>query len=157
MQVSTLIYAMRPEAEDILASFGQSDDESKDNDDFMNKFDGYFVQLKNHIFERAKFNQRVQAETQTVDQFVTGLYALVEHCQYQGLKEQKIGDRLVVGLHHSKLSERLQLDSDMDLKKALSHGTQQWSWTIATNNCARINEHSSHLRFGKPSQNGSIG
>ena len=120
MQVSTLIYAMGPEAEDILASFGLSDDESKDYDDVMNKFDGYFVQRKSPIFERAKFNQRVQAETETVDQFVTALYALVEHCEYQGLKEQMIRDRLVVGLRDSKLSERLQLDSDLDLKKALA-------------------------------------
>ena len=96
--MSTLIYAMGPEAEDILASFGLSDDESKDYDDVMNKFDGYFVQRKNPIFERAKFNQRVQAETETVDQFVTALYALVEHCEYEGLKEQMIRDRLVVGL-----------------------------------------------------------
>ena len=44
MQVSTLIYAMGPEAEDNLASFGLSDDESKEYDDVMNKFDGYFVQ-----------------------------------------------------------------------------------------------------------------
>ena len=55
MQVSTLIYAMGPDAEDILASFGLSDDESKEYDDVMNKFDGYFVQRKNPIFERAKF------------------------------------------------------------------------------------------------------
>ena len=82
--------------------------------------DGYFVQRKNPIFERAKFNQRVQAETETVDQFVTALYALVEHCEYEGLKEQMIRDRLVVGLRDSKLSERLQLDSDLDLKKALA-------------------------------------
>ena len=78
------------------------------NDDVMNKFDGYLVQRKNPIFERAKFNLRVQAETETVDQFVTALYALVEHCEYEGLNEQVIRDRLVVGLRDSKLSERLQ-------------------------------------------------
>ena len=38
--------AMGPEAEDILASFGLSDDESKECGDVMNKFDGYFVQRK---------------------------------------------------------------------------------------------------------------
>ena len=90
----------------------------------MNKFDGYFVQRKNPIFKRAKFNQRVQAETETVDQLVTALYALVEHCEYKGLKEQMIRDRLVVGLRDSKLSERLQMDSDLDLKKPSPwHGT----------------------------------
>ena len=55
-----------------------------------------------------------------VDQFVTALYALAEHCEYEGLKEQMIRDHLVVGLRNSKLSERLQLDSDLDLKKALT-------------------------------------
>ena len=47
-------------------------------------------------------------QTETVDQFVTALYALVEHCEYEGLKEQMIRDRLVVELRNSKLSERLQ-------------------------------------------------
>ena len=55
-----------------------------------------------------------------MDQCVTALYGLVEHCENEGLKEQMIRDRLVVGLRDSKLSERLQLDSDLDMKKALT-------------------------------------
>ena len=104
--MSTLIDAMGREAEDIFASFGLSDAELKNCDGVMTKFEGYFVQYKNPIFERAKFNQRVQAETETVDQFVTALCALVEHCEYAGLKEQMICDSLVVGLRDSKLSEQ---------------------------------------------------
>ena len=96
-----------------LASFGQTDAESKKYDS-----EGYFVQRKNSISERAKFNQRVQAESETVDQFLTALNALVEHCEYEGLKEQMIPDCLVVGLCDSILSERLQFDSDLVLKKA---------------------------------------
>ena len=42
-----------------------------------------------------------------MDQFETALYALVEHCENEGLKEQMIHDRLVVGLCDSKLSERI--------------------------------------------------
>ena len=41
----------------------------------LEKFEGHFVQRKNVIFERAKFNKREQGETEPVDAFVTDLYA----------------------------------------------------------------------------------
>ena len=42
---------------------------------------------------------------------MTALYGLAEHCKYGSLQSEMIRDRIVVGLHDRKLSERLQLEA----------------------------------------------
>ena len=59
-----------------------------------------------------------------MDSFVTALYGLAEHCDYGGLHDQMIRDRLVVGLRDAVLSEKLQMDSDLSLQKAISTARQ---------------------------------
>lgn len=67
----------------------------------------HFLLEKNVIYERAVFNRQQQGPNESVDSFVTVLYALAEHCNYGNLKEKLIRDRLVVGLTDSRLSERV--------------------------------------------------
>ena len=79
------------------------------------------------IYERARFNQRCQEERETFDDFVTALYGLVEHCKYENLRTEMIRDRIVVGLRGRKLSERLQLEADLTLEKAMTMARQSES------------------------------
>ena len=46
------------------------------------------------------------------------LYDLPANCEYGNLQSEMIRDRLVVGIRDSALSERLQMDTDLTLKKA---------------------------------------
>ena len=71
------------------------------------------------IFERAQFIRRVQKPNEPVDDFITCLHSLVDRCDYGTLKEEMIRDRLVVGLNDQSLSERLQMDAELTLKKAV--------------------------------------
>ena len=86
--------------------------------------DGYFVKKRNVIFERAKFNQRRQTRDEPVETFITALYSLAEHCEFGALREELIRDRLVVGLRDAKLSEALQMDSDLTLSTAITKSRQ---------------------------------
>ena len=123
-QVNTLIYAMGDQADDSPATFKLSEAEEKDYDVELAKMENYFVAKRNVIFERAKFNKRVQEETTTVDSFVTALlYALSEHCSSGQLHDELIRDKIVVGLRDRKLSGRLQLDADLTLKKAIDQAS----------------------------------
>ena len=61
-QVSTLLYCLGEEAEDVLASTRITDDEMKKYSSVLTKFDKFFQVRKNVIFERAKFNRRNQRE-----------------------------------------------------------------------------------------------
>lgn len=89
-----------------------------------NGFDAYFVPKKNVIYERAMFNKRIQQPTETVDSFITALYAPSENCEYGALHDKLLRDRLVVGLENSSLSERMQLDKDLTLTKAIAMARQ---------------------------------
>jgi len=42
------------------------------------------------------------------------------HCNYGNLQNEIIRDRIVVGIRDRKLSERLQLEADLTLEKAIT-------------------------------------
>ena len=92
-----MVFSMGSKAEDIIASFTLTEDERKVYDSVKRKFDSQFVRRRNAIFERAKFNYRLQRNDESVDGFVTALYTLSEHCQFGALREDLIRDRVVVG------------------------------------------------------------
>lgn len=123
-QVNTLIYCMGDEADDILRGLNLTDAQRRTYHDVRGGLQGFFVVKKNVIYERAKFNMRKQREGESVDSVVTALYALAEHCSYGVLHNELIRDRLVVGLQDKGLSERMQLDADLTLEKAIRMARQ---------------------------------
>ena len=44
---------------------------------------------------------------ESVDSIITDLYGLERYCNFGGLKEELIRDRIVVGLQNRELSEKL--------------------------------------------------
>ena len=124
-QVNTLVYAMGDEADDILTSLGLTDEQKKEYETVKDKFEAHFVKRRNTIFERVKFNQRRQEEGESVDSFITSLYCLAEHCGYGALHNEMIRDRIVVGLQDAALSEKLQMDKDLTLDKAVASARQR--------------------------------
>jgi len=117
-----LVYTMGDAA--ILSSFGLSEDDKKNYETVVAKFESHFVKKRNIIFERARFNQRKQEDGESVDEFITDLYCLSEHCNYGRLREEMICDRVVVGLCDHNLAEKLQLVSDLTLEKAVKAARQ---------------------------------
>ena len=123
-QVNMLIYTMGDEGDDILNTLGLSEADRKKYDTVFGKFENYFTARRNVMFERAKFNNRIQQQEESVDNFITSLYSLAENCGYGSLKEEMIRDRLVVGLKDGKLAEKLQLDKSLTLEKAVTQARQ---------------------------------
>ena len=117
-QVSTLLYCLGEEADDVLTSTNITGDSRKKFADVLEKFNEFFKVRKNVIFERARFNQRCQGETETAEQFITSLYNLATDCEFGELKEQLIRDRIVVGIRDSSLSTKLQMDPNLTLENA---------------------------------------
>ena len=99
IQVSTLVYCMGDEANDILSLFKLSPEDKAKYDVVKEKLEGYFVKRRNVIFERARFNQRRQEPGEPIDNFITLLH---QHCGYGELCEQMIRDRIVVGIQSLK-------------------------------------------------------
>eukprot|EP00731_Ephydatia_muelleri_P004849 Em0002g1025a len=118
-QVSTLLYCLGDQAEDVLASTGISEEEREGYKKVLDTLDKFFKVRKNVIFERARFNQRAQTDGETAEEYITALHNLVQDCEYGELKDEMLRDRLVVGIKDTALSQKLQLDSELTLEKAM--------------------------------------
>ena len=53
-----------------------------------------------------------------MDNFITDVYALAEHCNFGTLHDELIRDRIVVGIRDKALSEKLQLEAKLTLERA---------------------------------------
>ena len=91
------------------------------------RFDTHFIQRRNIIFERAKFNCRKQEAGESVDDFITDLHCLARYCNYGNLHEEMIRDRIMVGIRDNQLSQKMQLESALTLKKAIELARQSES------------------------------
>ena len=126
-QISTLIYSMGDAADDILASLSLMAEEKKVYRTVRDKLEAHFVKKRNIIYERLKFNLRIQKEGESIDSFITDLHCLAQHCNYGILRDEMIRDRIVVGLLDAGLSMKLQLDPELTLEKATAAARQNES------------------------------
>ena len=115
---------MGDQADDIFLSFQLSDKDQEKYDVVLGKFQGHFVKRRNVIYEQMKFNQRIQQEGKSVESFITDLYVLSETCNYGGLTNEMIRDRMVVGIQDNSMAECLQIDPELTLDKAISIARQ---------------------------------
>ena len=115
-QVITLLYCLGEEGE-TLVSTNITEEHREVYDIVINKFDWLFKVTRNVISEHVHFNCWVQLEGETAKHFIIELYNLSEFCNYRELTSEMIHDRLVKGIHDHHLSERLQLDSELNWKR----------------------------------------
>ena len=123
-QVNTLIYCMGDDADDVLRGLKLSATDQHVYSKVRDGFESFFIVRKNIVYKRARFNMRKQEANENVDVFVTALHALAEHCNYGTLHDELIRDRIVVGLADARLSERMQMDQDLNLEKAINMARQ---------------------------------
>ena len=116
---------MGEEFEALLDSMNVNDEEKQDYAVVLVQFDDFFNVRRNIIFERAQFNCRSQQEGETADEFIMELYKLIEDCNYGGLQDEVIRDRLVVGIRYQMLLEKMQLDPDLNQKAKKMAGQQE--------------------------------
>ena len=131
VQMNTLLYALGRDAEAIYESFVYDEDQLEDDAQpeldymtVMEKFTDHFVPKRNVIHERACFHKRVQKTGESVEAFVRGLYELAQYCEFGGTKEEQIRDRIVIGISDGEVSQKLQLEQDLTLDRAVQIARQ---------------------------------
>jgi hypothetical protein len=105
----------------ILQNF-QVDQTDKDEwtfDRIKQRFEEHFVGRTNIIFERARFNRRIQKENESVIDFLEDLHKLAKTCDFGNLRNELIRDRIVVGIRNIDMSNKLMQDEKLDLDKAI--------------------------------------
>nr|CAI5850622.1 unnamed protein product [Callosobruchus analis] len=120
-KIDILLYIMGEEAEEIIL---QLEKEPANFQEALTSLDKFFIPRRNIIYERYKFNLRVQKPGESVDAFITSLHSLAEHCNYGTLKEELIRERIVVGMSDTRTSERLQLNETLTLQQCVLEAKQ---------------------------------
>lgn len=132
VQVNTLLYAMGKEAEAIYESFvfdrrvtfDEEGSPEMDYDIVIEKFQEHFVSKRNVIHEWACFHKRIQKPDGPVEAYIRSLYELAQYCEFGGSKDEHIRDRLVIGISDTEVSEKLQLQPELSLEKAIQIARQ---------------------------------
>ena len=120
LQVPLLLHIMGEEAIDIYNSFTWAEGKSKDKiDDVLEAFEAHFTPQKNVVLDRFHFNRATQRDDEEFDRFITRIKNLASTCEFGGLHDQMLRDRIVVGIRNSGVQERLLREKDLNLAKAV--------------------------------------
>ena len=109
IQISTLLYVMGEQSENILQSFALSDDDSKKYDTVSKSFKDYFQPCENILSLRKKFYRRMQQSAESAEQYIRSLYELSGRCDFGANKDTVIRDQLLIGMSDKGLSDKLEM------------------------------------------------
>jgi len=84
----------------------------------------YFIPAVNVVAERHKFRQRTQRADETMNQFLAALRELAVACDFGEMEEQMLRDQLVERAANLRVRDRLLLEPDLTLNKAVSIAVQ---------------------------------
>ncbi|KAK3927041.1 hypothetical protein KUF71_015347 [Frankliniella fusca] len=107
-QVNNLLYTMGPKANDIFEAFKWTTNQQVDYVSVKEKFDSHYIAKKTKLYERSRFNQRVQLPGEPVDTFITDLHTIGRKCEFGAMMDELIRDRIIAGMLNKTLSTALQ-------------------------------------------------
>ena len=120
VQVATLLTVIGEDGREVYSTLR---DWAHDGDDrrivpVLRKFAEYCQPRKNVPFERYKFNKRTQESGESYEQYKTTLRKLSEACEFDTITPNEIlRDRLIFGIHDTKVRERLLRENNLTLIK----------------------------------------
>jgi len=86
----------------------------------IDRLEKHFIVKQNDIYERAKFNSRIQDECEFIDDYITSHYSLCEYCEYGAFHDEMIRDKIVVDVRDRRLSENTD-GYKTDIRKSGQH------------------------------------
>ena len=119
IQAATLKTVMGKQCRQILSRLELSEADSKDPSTILDKLESYFEPARNIVYERFLFHAAEQQRSETVDQYIIRLRRLAETCNFRGLHDEMLRDRLVLGCKDKAAQARLFRQRECDLKTAL--------------------------------------
>ncbi len=116
MKASVFLHVVGDEALEVYNNFTFAADGDKMKlDKIMEKFEAYCISKRNVTFERHRFLTCEQKTGETVDQYVTELRNRSKMCEFGGLTDSLIKDRLVCGIPNNSLRERLLREENLEM------------------------------------------
>ena len=120
LRVATFITCIGKEALEIHNGLPfASEEEKSDIDKVLELWETHCIGKTNIIYERYKFNNRAQEQSESIDKYVNALRALAETCEFGALKENLIRDRIVCGVRDNVVRRKLLQESSLNLTKCV--------------------------------------
>ncbi|XP_064624576.1 uncharacterized protein K02A2.6-like [Lineus longissimus] len=120
-----LLHSIGAEAQRVFYTLREDAVEYADGDDDYVKalklLESHFAPVENTIAARVRFRKRSQHTNETIDQFVTNLRELAIPCNYGDRLDEMVRDQIVEKTNNPKCQERLLLEKDPSLEKALTN------------------------------------
>lgn len=121
-QCNFLMLWVGPKGREIYKTFTMTDDQKKLLEEYYTRFERHIKPRTNRLFARYKFQDRVQKEGETFEQFVTDLKLLAKDCGFQDANEM-VRDRILFAVSSDKIREKLLNEgSGLTLEKAIEIG-----------------------------------
>lgn len=118
-RAALLLHIVGHEAVEIYQSFQLTDEEKKDPEKIIKKFDDYCIPKTNITIERHKFHCRVQARGESFEAFYAELVKMAALCDFGNLKDDLVKDRILCGINDSRVKNRLLREDNLDLSKTI--------------------------------------
>ncbi|CAM1291120.1 Uncharacterised protein at_DN1464 [Pycnogonum litorale] len=84
----------------------------------IEKLDDHFIGKSNKTFERHVF-RKMQQKSRTFDEFIIDLRKQATKCEFENKLDENICDQLIVGISNNKLREKLLVETEISLDKAV--------------------------------------
>ena len=114
--VSSLYHVLGTETAQIAENLTIQDKTKPDS--ILKALSDHFEPQKNQTFERYLFNTATQGE-ETIDNYLNRLRKLATTCNFGGLEESLICDRIVIGIKDHSVRKRLIREKNLTLNAAL--------------------------------------
>ena len=120
LRTATLLTCIGSDALDVYEGLEfANEDDKKDIDVVLQKLQRYCIGETNEIYERYRFNKRVQEPNESLDAYVTALRTLAKTCNFGVLENSLIRDRIVIGVRDNQARKKLLQVSKLTLKERI--------------------------------------
>lgn len=123
-RIALLLHCLGVEGQRVYYSIRPNDDAANTLDDALSVLAAQFSPPENKVAARYKFRQRAQHPGEKVDVWVSALRTLVATCQYRDLEDEMIQDQIIEKTNDSRTRERLLMEPDLTLDRALTIARQ---------------------------------
>ncbi|XP_060076924.1 uncharacterized protein K02A2.6-like [Ylistrum balloti] len=120
LRTATFLTCIGADALEIFEGFEfETEDQAKDINLVIQKFDTFCVGKTNETYERYCFNKRDQEQSENIDTYVSILRTLAKTCNYGALEDDLIRDRMVIGIRDNNTRKKLLQDAKLKLNTCI--------------------------------------
>lgn len=120
VQAATLRSVMGSECRHVYRhNLNLTAEQQRDITTILEALEAYFKPARNVIYERYVFGCCKQEEGESIDNFVTRLREKAATCDYAGLKDEMIRDKIVLGITNEGTRRRLLSEKKLTLLTAI--------------------------------------